>query len=98
MYYFRYRVQRDEELCGIPGKYSYSMMRGTEYTEQVIHVLTILLCFCQYQTVHSVTGEYCVKSLGVLHLEGSWLNCLVVLQLSKVVILIVWQMKIVNCN
>jgi len=45
-------------------------------------------------TVHSNTGDYCVNTLGVLHLEGSWLNALVILQLCKVVVFTAWDILV----
>ena len=71
---------------GLSSKQSTNFLHISKTVEQAFYPLMIFLSFLQYTTVHSEVGDYCVHKYGVLNLEGSWLNSLIMLQICKVII------------
>ena len=55
-------------------------------------ILTVSII--QILVMHSNYGQYCIKQLEVLGIEGQWLQTIVVMQISKVVVFTIWWLKI----
>ena len=94
LYYFKSKVQAEVDKCGVASQIASSNLKCTEKIEKVLRFFRIIVCYVQFMNVHSKIGDYCVNTLGVLHLEGSWLNALVILQLYKVVVFTAWDILV----
>ena len=57
--------------------------------------LCLVSCL-QLLIVKSELGDYCVNQFEVLSLEEKWIESLIVLQISKVIISCVWQTPSLN--
>ena len=46
--------------------------------------------------VLSNAGSYCTQTLKLLHFESQWLTMLVILQFLKVIVISLWQLRLIN--
>mmetsp|Transcript_13102 Transcript_13102/g.15673 ORF Transcript_13102/g.15673 Transcript_13102/m.15673 type:complete len:123 (+) Transcript_13102:684-1052(+) len=59
--------------------------------EWVFRAIFVLVSLLQGMIRSSTSGHYCIKEIGVLDLEGTWLFWLILVQLGKIAFLSAWH-------
>lgn len=66
----------------------------SNYIEWAIRAATILVSIFQFLIITSRTANHCAYTMGLLMLESQWLMVLVQVQVLKVLVFSVWQIKL----
>ena len=88
--YFRFQVQIEERKFGIVTTSTRRLALTCTYVEWALRSSLLAVSLLQSMVIHSTKGEYCIYSLGVLRLEGSWISWLILFQTVKVVVFSIW--------
>ena len=64
--------------------------------EWVVRTGTVVVTIAQMLVKNSHQGMYCTHTTRLLRLESEWLSILIYMQVLKVVLFTVWQIKIVE--
>ena len=95
---FRFKKQHEQRKFGISLKFTSRMTETTAYFEWGYRLMTVIISILQLQTTHSRLGDYCVNQLGVLGLEGRWMNTIITFQSVKVLLFSFWQYNSYNSS
>lgn len=75
---------------------NFTVMLETTYLvlEWTFRGAVLLVSIFQIMIRQSTSGQYCIHKTKVLHMEGTWLLCLLLVQVFKLGLLTVWHLAI----
>ena len=90
-FYLRQRHSADRAKLGFVTHATLAWQTVYAVMEWAFRAIFLLVSILQALIRTSTTGQYCIKELGVLELEGDWLYWLIVFQLFKIVVQSAWH-------
>ena len=91
--YLRAKMAEEEKRYGYSKDSTYGLMMVSSYAEWVLRISIIAVSCLQTLILRQKTSKYCIEEFGVLAPENNWLQCLIGIQIVKVLLLAMWQMK-----
>ena len=86
-------MAEEEKRYGYSKDSTYGLMMVSSYAEWVLRISIIAVSCLQTLILRQKTSKYCIEEFGVLAPENNWLQCLIGIQIVKVLLLAMWQMK-----
>ena len=93
-FFFRFKKQHEEQKFGYSSLFTYRMNETSYYLEWSYRLITFFTCCFQRLVTHSDFGHYCIYELGVLKLEGVWIDTIMAFQFARVLTFTIWHAKI----
>ena len=95
--YYRSKIQQEIRFDGVAAqKRTLKQSLISTYIEWTIRGIAVLVSIFQFLIITSRSSLYCAYTMGLLKFESQWLQMLVTIQLLKVVIFSLWQIKLIN--